>query len=57
MYFWSYIDNYDKKNYDIIDRFKQNKGVSFGKTPRPDIGNRSGFPGPGSYRHLSEFVH
>lgn len=35
----------------------QNKGGSFSKSSRPDIANKSGYPGPGSYKHLSEFIH
>ena len=53
----SIIDAANKKSYDIIDRFLQQKGSSFGKSPRPDIANKSGAPGPGSYRHASEFIH
>lgn len=32
-------------------------GASFGKSSRPDIANKSAVPGPGSYRHPSEFIH
>ena len=53
MYYLPNLDNYEPKNFDIIDKFMQNKGKSFGKVGRPELGNRSGYPGPGTYKHTS----
>ena len=51
------LDGANNKSYDIIDRFLQHKGQSFGKSPRPDIASSAKVPGPGSYKYVSEFIH
>jgi hypothetical protein len=50
-------DSASNKSFEFVDHYPKHAGRSFSKSPRPDIASKTGVPGPGSYRHLSEFIH